>query len=445
MSPAIHSDEVPGGILITDERGTIREVNRMLLEWLGYAEDELVGKRFTDFLPIGGKLYYETHHAVLLELQGEVRELAYELKDAGGVRHPVIVNARRRAAGDYCYLIFPHADRKKYEVELKLARRKAEEANRAQERFLSSMSHEIRNPLHAILEATQWLDAENPRPDQRQLIDTLGVSAGNLLRMVNDLLDVGKLRAGKLALVNTPFLVREMLLQLDLLYAPLCRERGLEWKIIADYPPELRLEGDATRLGQVLQNLVGNATKFTPSGYVHVRVSGKERPGRKYALEICVEDSGPGIPADRQESVFEAFTQASPETYLHHGGSGLGLSIAREIAVAAGGSLSLVSPEGGGCTFTLGVTLPWTKWLAALPPLLRDGADPPPLTPWHPRSRPVCACWTWTTRRRTYSSTPGISAAPAWSSSKRRAGKKPWNSRPSTPSTSLRWTCKCPT
>ncbi len=344
--------ELPCGVLLTDGEGKITALNRPLLDWLGYAEERLVGKfRFNDLLTIGGKIFFETHHANLLDLQGEVRELNYEMVDDRGERYPALVNARRRGNGPgFIYTITPYRERRKFEQELKQAREKAEAASRAKATFLSTMSHEIRTPLHAILEAGKFLARDRPRPDQLELIEALRTAGNNLLSIVNDILDISKMESGMLVLDERPFQPTELLRQVELTYRHLCRQRGIELRVRRPEAATTLLIGDAGKLTQVLNNLVSNAVKFTSRGYVEVTLA--VRPdGERTFLDFTVSDSGTGIPSDRLEAIFEPFTQAEASVEQQFGGTGLGLAICQRIVRAYGSRLHVRSELGRGTSF----------------------------------------------------------------------------------------------
>ena len=354
-------DQLPCGVITTGPGGKITHANRPLLDWLGYTAEEIVGKRrFTDLLSIGGKLFYETNHAPRLDLRHEVRELSYEMVDRHGERYPAMVNSRplgEAPDGGHIFAVYRFEERRMYEEQLRDAREKAEAADRAKATFLSTMSHEIRTPLHAILEAGNFLSREPLNANQLELVTILQTAGGNLLTIVNDILDISKFESGKMTLDVAPFRPTDLLEQVEMTYRRLCEQKGVELRIHYSGREAPLLLGDATKITQVLTNLVSNAVKFTAGGTIDVRLD--LRPdGDHHFADFSVQDSGIGIPADRLEQIFEPFTQAEDDTFINYGGTGLGLAICRRILSACGSRMQVTSQEGRGTTFSFRLRLP---------------------------------------------------------------------------------------
>lgn len=234
--------------------------------------------------------------------------------------------------------------------ELEIAWGKSEAANLAKQRFLANVSHEVRTPLNGILGITDLLLDTELQEEQRNLSEIVKRCGSNLLLLINDVLDLSKIEAGKMKVERIPVEIEPLLRDIEAIHAVNAASRGVTVRLQVDSGMPARITGDPTRLRQVLNNLVGNAVKFTDEGEVGIRASFGVMGGSA-RLTIEVSDDGVGIPADRLEAIFESFVQADDSTTRKHGGSGLGLAITRQLIELMGGSIHVQSTFGVGSIF----------------------------------------------------------------------------------------------
>ncbi|MES1164070.1 MAG: ATP-binding protein, partial [Rhizobacter sp.] len=232
----------------------------------------------------------------------------------------------------------------------------AELANRAKGAFLANMSHEIRTPMNAIIGLTHLMARDAHDPQQRDRLGKVGGAAQHLLQVINDVLDLSKIEAGKLTLEQNDFVLDTLLTRSFELVSERARDKGLELVLDTGHLPG-RLRGDATRLSQMLINLLSNAVKFTERGWVRLRGEVLSFEGQRLQIRFAVQDTGHGIAPDRQKELFTAFEQAESGATRRLGGTGLGLALTRQFARAMGGEAGVESEPGNGSTFW------FTAWL----------------------------------------------------------------------------------
>jgi signal transduction histidine kinase/ligand-binding sensor domain-containing protein/CheY-like chemotaxis protein len=244
-------------------------------------------------------------------------------------------------------------------AELVEARDEAESANQAKSSFLAKMSHEIRTPMNAILGYTQILERGNGLSnDQRHFVGAIERAGDHLLKLINDVLDLSKIEAGREELAEEPFDLRDLIDRLSPMFAMRCEQKGLAWRVASDLP-DVFVKGDEQKIRQILINLLGNAVKFTEAGHVTLRVMSdlvsSEADLRQYQIRFEVSDSGPGIPEVARKTIFQPFEQGSTEHA--ETGTGLGLSIAHRHAELMGGQLTLDPKREEGASFALDLTM----------------------------------------------------------------------------------------
>ena len=240
-------------------------------------------------------------------------------------------------------------DQKRAEAEMLMAKRAAESANQAKSAFLATMSHEIRTPLNGILGMAQILMMPNIQEDERfDYAQIINNSGQGLLTILNDILDLSKIEAGRIVLEELVFTPAQLFHEVETLFAEQALAKGLALELAWKGLPEARYRGDPSRLRQMLSNLLGNAIKFTATGFIRIEGQELEGTNEEVTLEFAVTDSGIGIPENKQTLLFQPFTQVDASTTREYGGTGLGLSIVRKLARLMGGDVGLESEEGKG-------------------------------------------------------------------------------------------------
>ncbi|MBT8046673.1 MAG: HAMP domain-containing protein, partial [Pontiella sp.] len=242
-------------------------------------------------------------------------------------------------------------ERRQLDAQILTAKEDAEKSNRSKSEFLANMSHEIRTPMNGVLGMAQLMKDTELSSEQREYIETISASADNLLKIINNILDLSRIEMGKFNLnidtVNIPLVLNE----LHTFFTPAVKEKGLELKV--GCPDDLPLvRTDEGSLRQVLINLMANAVKFTQKGHVEVEVKCLEKTGNECALEFCISDTGIGISKEAQEIIFHEFTQADGSHTREFGGTGLGLAISKKMVEQLGGRLSVSSESGKGSAFS---------------------------------------------------------------------------------------------
>jgi len=236
-------------------------------------------------------------------------------------------------------------------MQLDISEKKAKEAARIKENFMANMSHEIRTPLNAILGFTNLLKMREMEATSQEFVCSIQKAGENLLTIINDILDLSKIEAGMMRVENNPFSVRGLFLSIKTLFSERIKEKRLEIKYEIDAQVPDTLIGDATRLTQILVNLIGNAIKFTEKGHVFVHIYNKQVNGEHMELGFSISDTGIGIEKNKIAGIFDRFHQAEDSTTRNYGGTGLGLSIVKDLLILQHGDIEVDSDLGKGTTF----------------------------------------------------------------------------------------------
>jgi len=367
-------------ILMLDIEGRIVRFNKYMKEISGYELKEVQGKDwFSTFLP-------ECHHRRTKELflnaindiqtrgnvntiitkSGEERDIEWHdktLKDADGKIIGLLAIGQditiRKQAEDNLKKAKEELENinKQLETSIRCANQMAQEAtvaNQAKSEFLANMSHEIRTPMNSIIGFSDILSQEVLTDGQMDYVQTIRDSGKNLLTIIDDILDFSKIEAGKLDTEIIECSLEKLLGNISSMLRPKATEKGLDFKVLHKTELPANIRTDPTRVYQCLTNLINNAIKFTENGHVHVIVS-LEEIENKPIIRFDIEDTGIGIPANKQKAIFESFSQVDGSTTRKFGGTGLGLTITKHLAGILGGSVTVQSEPGKGSVFSLSI------------------------------------------------------------------------------------------
>ncbi|HEX5410736.1 MAG TPA: response regulator [Terriglobia bacterium] len=341
-------------IYTMDLSGNFTSINKEAERVTGYNRQDILGGNVSRYV---AEEYLEVVRLMLKENLREKTSMTYsmEIMARNGCRVPLEISSRLIYENDKPVGIQGIArdvsERKQIEVERRKAQQAAEAANRAKSEFLANMSHEIRTPLNGVLGMTDLALNTRLNEEQREYLTLVKSSGEALLTVINDILDFSKIEAGHLDINPIDFELRDSLGDTLRTLSLRAHEKGLELALHVAQDVPYRLNADPTRLRQIVVNLVGNAIKFTDEGEVVLHVAKESQNENEMLLHFTVTDTGIGIPANKQETIFAPFTQADSSATRRYGGTGLGLTISFQLAGLMGGRLWVDSTEGKGSSF----------------------------------------------------------------------------------------------
>ena len=343
----------PLGIVIMDAQRRVISCNRSFEEIFLLKEEALVGRRVGEVAPFLSSTS-KLKKAIYSPLQTTF-DLA-RLKRRDGTSVDLEVRGVPIVIGDHVvgsFAIYQDiTERLAAEAELRATKDAAESANRAKSEFLANMSHEIRTPMNGILLAAELAAAESPTPSQHEYLETIRSSGQSLLLLLNDLLDLSKIEAGKMEIHAADFALENCLTDCLTLMTSRASQKNIKTSLAIDPRIPKRIRGDSLRLRQVVLNLLGNAVKFTQQGSITVTAEYLDMQRGQFRCRFSVQDTGIGIPPEKHAAIFREFEQADTSTTRRFGGTGLGLSISSKIVALMGGAFSLESVPGEGSKFS---------------------------------------------------------------------------------------------
>jgi len=353
-------DNLTGVIYTTDIRGLIEFASAGVHALTGYTPEELVGQHFSLLVdPEELQKVYDHYNGQAREATRETH-LEFRCLTRTGekkwVEQTALLLHRKDGSQGFQCFVRDISEKRDVQRQLILAKTEAEEARKMQERFLANMSHEIRTPMNGIVGMTNLLLETQLTSQQEQFAGVIRRSADNLLVIVNDILDLSKIKAGKLAIEKIAFRPQDVTANIWALFEQRIFKKGLTFSMELDPAIPASLVGDPHRLNQVLINLVGNAVKFTEKGNIKLTVAVEKQDNRSVSLLFTVADTGIGIAAEQLPHIFDSFSQAGSDITRKYGGTGLGLAICHQLLLLQSGKIEVESEPGKGTAFSFHLT-----------------------------------------------------------------------------------------
>lgn len=353
-------------IFLKDREGRFLLANKKFLELTGLTDESIKGKTASIFLPEETVKIIDQCDRQVWNTREPLINQTESTKDKWFLTSRFIITDPESGKDALCLMMFDITELKEHEQKLRIAMEEADAANRAKSEFLANMSHEIRTPMNGVMGMTELLQKTELTLEQQDYVDTISTSAEALLHLLNDILDFSRIEAGKLVMHESDFDLQLLIDETAQLMAPQAQWKGVE--LLVHYPrtaPKYFC-ADQGRIRQILMNLCSNAVKFTEKGYIFIDTKFVSSDEKKSIIEISVEDTGIGIPPDKQQGIFDKFTQVDSSLTRKFEGAGLGLAITKQLTELMSGSISLESIEGKGSTFTVRLILKNAEYVSSL-------------------------------------------------------------------------------
>ncbi len=349
---------------------TIRRISGHFAGALGHEPDALCGRPFTDLLTRTSRRRALRDLIPRFAETGQISGAELDFLRADGTVLPAVMDARERrpgAGGEVLAVLHDDSEARAARAELGRAIAEAQEASRAKSRFLAAMGHEIRTPMNVILGFAQLLRMSGLDETRRAHVEAIESAGGTLMNLLSDLLDLSRAESGQMRVEAEPFDLDPFLARLAKWWQTPASEKGLRLRVSKDHGLPDTIVSDRGRIQQVLNNFIGNAIKFTDTGWVTLSVEELERDGSRARIRFAVTDTGPGLTADEAAQLFRPFVRIDSDCGKDRGGWGLGLAICHEIAQAMGGTVGVDSRPDSGATFYFDVTAGIAGPVADLP------------------------------------------------------------------------------